>query len=121
MTVYEVLSLIKENNGKVFLNSFDFIEEIHKDENEIKNGNSDVVLKWDSDSLVTFKPDGRTAFLTLTSTDYIKYHWGEDTSFVAWLGDYTVLIEHVESFVHKRSGFLITRIMKGNELIFENR
>ena len=50
MTVYEVLSLIKENNGKVFLNSFDFIEEIHKDENEIKNGNSDVVLKWDSDS-----------------------------------------------------------------------
>ena len=68
-----------------------------------------------------FKPDGRTAFLTLTSTCYIKYHWGEDTSFVAWLGDYTVLIEHVESFVHKRSGFLITRIMKGNELIFENR
>lgn len=68
-----------------------------------------------------FKPDGRTAFLTLTSTGFIKYHWGEDTSFVAWLGDYTVLIEHRESFVHKRSGFLITRIMKGNELIFENR
>ena len=68
-----------------------------------------------------FRPDGRTAFLTLTSTGFIKYHWGEDTSFVAWLGDYTVLIEHRESFVHKRSGFLITRIMKGNELIFENR
>ena len=68
-----------------------------------------------------FKPDGRTAFLTLTSTGHIQYHWGDDTSFVIWAGDYTLLVEHIESFVHKRSGFLITRILKGQELIFENR
>jgi len=68
-----------------------------------------------------FKPDGRTAFLMLTSKGFIRYEWHSETCFVAWVGDYTILIEHVESYVHKRSGFLITRIVKDGELIFENR
>ena len=68
-----------------------------------------------------FEPDGRTAFLMLTSKGFIRYDWHSETSFVAWVGDYTILIEHVESYVHKRSGFLITRIVKDGELVFENR
>ena len=68
-----------------------------------------------------FRPDGRTAFLMLASRGFIRYQWCIDTSFVLALGEYLVLVEEVESFVHMRSGFLITRIVKDGELVFENR
>lgn len=68
-----------------------------------------------------FVPEGRTAFLSFVSSGGIAYRRTLDVSYVAWLGDYTLYIEHVESWVHQRSGLLITRLMKGDELIFENR
>lgn len=68
-----------------------------------------------------FKEDKISAFLILTSKGLITYRHSEKTQFVFHLGDYSFLVEKVESFEHQRSGFLITKIMKKNVLLFENR
>jgi hypothetical protein len=68
-----------------------------------------------------FKGDALSAYLLLVSKGFIHYHHSEKTQFVFRLGEYQLLAEHVESFEHRRSGYLITRIMKGKRLIFENR
>ena len=68
-----------------------------------------------------FRPEPRTAFLSLVSGGAIDYRRTLDVSYVIWLGDYTLYVEHVESWVHKRSGLLVTRLMKGDNLLFENR
>lgn len=68
-----------------------------------------------------FAPDPRTAFLSLVSAGAIAYRRTVDVSYVIWLGDYTLYVEHVESWVHKRSGLLITRLMKADTLLYENR
>ncbi len=68
-----------------------------------------------------FKGDALSAYLLLVSKGFIHYHHSEKTQFVFRLGEYQFLAEHVESFEHRRSGYLITRIVKGKRLIFENR
>lgn len=68
-----------------------------------------------------FTPEGRTAFLALVSSGSIIYNRTIGVTYVAWLGNYTLFIEHVESWVHQRSGLLVTRLMRDNEIIFENR
>lgn len=68
-----------------------------------------------------FVPDPRTAFLALVSSGAITYKRSVGTAFVLWLGDYILLVEHVESWEHRRSGLLVTRMVKDGQLIFENR
>lgn len=68
-----------------------------------------------------FKGDTLSAYLLLVSKGFIHYLHSEKTQFVFRLGEYQFLAEHVESFEHRRSGYLITRIVKGKRLIFENR
>ena len=68
-----------------------------------------------------FKGDALSAYLLLVSKGFIHYHHSEKTQFVFRLGEYQFLAEHVESFEHRRAGYLITRIVKGKRLIFENR
>lgn len=68
-----------------------------------------------------FRGDALSAYLLLVSKGFIHYRHSEKTQFVFRLGEYQFLAEHVESFEHRRSGYLITRIVKGKRLIFENR
>lgn len=68
-----------------------------------------------------FKGDTLSAYLLLVSKGLIHYLYSEKTQFVFRLGEYQFLVEHIESFEHYRSGYLITRIIKGKKLVFENR
>lgn len=68
-----------------------------------------------------FKGDALSAYLLLVSKGFIHYRHSEKTQFVFRLGEYQFLAEHVESFEHRRSGYLITRIVKGKRVVFENR
>lgn len=67
-----------------------------------------------------FRGDNLSVFLFLSNKGLIKYDHAEFTRFVFKLGDYTFLVENVESFEHKRSGYLITKIAKQGQVIFEN-
>lgn len=69
----------------------------------------------------SFKGDGLSAFLTLTSKGFIRYQYADQVQYVVKTGDYTLLVEHVENFEHKRSGYLITRIIKDGQIIFANQ
>ena len=68
-----------------------------------------------------FQGDPLSAFLTLASKRFIRYRHSENTQLVFRLGEYMFLVEKIESFEHRRSGYLITRILKNGKLIFENR
>lgn len=68
-----------------------------------------------------FRADNLSTFLFLYHKGFIKYDHAETTLFFFTLGDYTFRVEEVESFEHKRSGYLITRIVKDGRVIFENR
>lgn len=68
-----------------------------------------------------FKGDGLSAYLTLTSKGFIKYQYADQVQYVVKAGDYTLLVEHVENFEHKRSGYLITRIIKDGRILFANQ
>ena len=68
-----------------------------------------------------FKGDGLSAYLALTSKGFIKYQYADQVQYVVKTGDYTLLVEHVENFEHKRSGYLITRIIKDGQIIFANQ
>lgn len=68
-----------------------------------------------------FKGDGLSAFLILTSKDFITYQHADYIQYILKAGEYTLLVEPVENFEHKRSGLLITRIIKDNRLIFANQ
>lgn len=68
-----------------------------------------------------FKGDGLTSFLLLKSKGFITYQHSENVKFVCKVGDYTFLVEHIESYEHRRSGFLITRLARNGQIIFENR
>lgn len=69
----------------------------------------------------SFKGDGLSAFLILTSKGFITYQHADHVQYIIKVSDYTLLVEHVENFEHKRSGFLITRIVKGGQLLFANQ
>lgn len=68
-----------------------------------------------------FQADNLSTFLFLYHKGFIKYDHAETTLFFFTLGAYTFRVEEVESFEHKRSGYLITRIVKDGRVVFENR
>ena len=68
-----------------------------------------------------FVGDGLSAYLTLTSKGFIRYQYADQVQYVIKTGDYTLFVEHVESYEHKRSGYLITRIIKDGQILFANQ
>lgn len=68
-----------------------------------------------------FQANNLGTFLFLYHKGFIKYDHAETTLFFFTLGAYTFRVEKVESFEHKRSGYLITRIVKDGRVVFENR
>lgn len=67
-----------------------------------------------------YEGNGLAAYLLLTSKGFIKYEYSERAQFVFRTGNWQFLVEHVESFEHRRSGYLITRIAKDGMIVFEN-
>lgn len=69
----------------------------------------------------SYPGDGLACYLLLTSKGLIRYHYSDKTQFIFRIGRWQCLVEHVESFEHRRSGFLITRMVRDGKLLFENR
>lgn len=68
-----------------------------------------------------FKSDAKSAYLILASKGFITYQYSDNVQYICKIGNYIMLIEKVENYEHRRSGFLITKIVKNDMLIFENR
>ena len=69
-----------------------------------------------------FEGDGLTAYLLLNSKGLIRYAYSDQTQFLFRVGQYLLLVEQVESYEHRRSGYLITRIVREDgSRVFDRR
>lgn len=69
-----------------------------------------------------FEGDGLTAYLLLNSKGLIRYAYSDQTQFLFRVGRFLLLVEQVESYEHRRSGYLITRIVREDgSIVFDRR
>lgn len=69
----------------------------------------------------SFVPDNLSTFLFLTSHGLLKYHTTQHVEFVFALGGYRFRVVYNQGTDAIRSGYLIDKLWKGEELVFQSQ